>query len=638
MDVQPVEIDPNFEPQTRVRSNTWPCRPREVIADAQCSPVSDESVSGDGQKPENLGHKTKSSSRRNAWGNLSYADLITKAIQNSPEQRLTLSQIYDWMVQNVPYFKDKGDSTSSAGWKNSIRHNLSLHSRFMRIQNEGTGKSSWWVLNPDAKPGKTPRRRAGSMETKSYEKRRGRVKKKVEAVRAAMENIMNGSPSSDDFLDSPLGFQLSPEFRPRASSNASSCGRLSPIQAANEPDLHDSQVPPMSPIPWGSELESVESYDQLGQYDQLVDTLVDGMKIGDSKLRIAGENNGINTGLDQTDIEMMYDGTVPLTQLLTNPDRINLTNVNLSQYSDQSANIDNAQYRNLPAPPAYPGDSMRRSPQQQQQQSMDQIGLQSSSPYNELGLPKMASGNMRVYGGQPNSVYPTQDSLMIPGRMNPQINQLNVNTQQQISSPARSPQQSHQQISPNYGNQRSYGSPQQSPQNKQISSSQLQSQAQQQANERSLLQRCLEAPTDSLLRAALTQKTQGFINMADMANTSPYNNIDYENRQMPTGLQLNNNGLNNNLLNMPLQQNRSMAGMLNASNLPPQQQLPMPSQSVPAHKPPSSNSLNEIAPDFFDQEFDMDQMVQHELSLEGSLDFNFDPTSNNTDTSQNLVR
>ena len=23
----------------------------------------------------------------------------------------------------------------------------------MRIQNEGTGKSSWWVINPDAKPG-----------------------------------------------------------------------------------------------------------------------------------------------------------------------------------------------------------------------------------------------------------------------------------------------------------------------------------------------------------------------------------------------------------------------------------------------------------------------------------------------------
>ena len=51
---------------------------------------------------------------------MSYADLITKAIDSSPEKRLTLSQIYDWMVKSVPYFKDKGDSNSSAGWKVSV--------------------------------------------------------------------------------------------------------------------------------------------------------------------------------------------------------------------------------------------------------------------------------------------------------------------------------------------------------------------------------------------------------------------------------------------------------------------------------------------------------------------------------------
>ena len=61
--------------------------------------------------------KQKNSSRRNKWGNLSYADLITQAIKSSPEQRLTLSQIYDWVVTNVPYFSDKGDSASSSGWK-----------------------------------------------------------------------------------------------------------------------------------------------------------------------------------------------------------------------------------------------------------------------------------------------------------------------------------------------------------------------------------------------------------------------------------------------------------------------------------------------------------------------------------------
>ena len=74
-------------------------------------------TNGGGPPGQNSNAAKKTSSRRNAWGNLSYADLITQAISASPEKRLTLSQVYDWMVQNIPYFKDKGDSNSSAGWK-----------------------------------------------------------------------------------------------------------------------------------------------------------------------------------------------------------------------------------------------------------------------------------------------------------------------------------------------------------------------------------------------------------------------------------------------------------------------------------------------------------------------------------------
>lgn len=64
--------------------------------------------------------------------------------------------------------------------QNSIRHNLSLHSRFVRVQNEGTGKSSWWMLNPEGgKSGKSPRRRAASMDNNSkFTKSRGRAAKK----------------------------------------------------------------------------------------------------------------------------------------------------------------------------------------------------------------------------------------------------------------------------------------------------------------------------------------------------------------------------------------------------------------------------------------------------------------------------
>ncbi|XP_063238028.1 forkhead box protein O isoform X2 [Bacillus rossius redtenbacheri] len=282
--------DPGFEPQTRARSNTWPlprpdnyADPKDEVVRLETCPETEMGLLL--QLPSSAGSK-KNSSRRNAWGNLSYADLITQAITSAPDKRLTLAQIYEWMVLNVPYFKDKGDSNSSAGWKNSIRHNLSLHNRFMRVQNEGTGKSSWWMINPDAKPGKSARRRATSMETSKFEKRRGRVKKKVEALRsglappppAAADSTPSPSSSLSEGLDlfpeSPLhaatvggggGFQLSPgDFRPRASSNASSCSRLSPIPAVlgAEPDW---SAPSPYPPPPG--------------YEQLAGSLAGAMKL-----------------------------------------------------------------------------------------------------------------------------------------------------------------------------------------------------------------------------------------------------------------------------------------------------------------------------------------------------------------------
>ena len=56
--------------------------------------------------------------------------------------------------------------------KNSIRHNLSLHGRFVRVQNEGAGKSSWWMVNNNNRMQKTPRRRSTTMDSKSFEKKR----------------------------------------------------------------------------------------------------------------------------------------------------------------------------------------------------------------------------------------------------------------------------------------------------------------------------------------------------------------------------------------------------------------------------------------------------------------------------------
>ncbi|KAM4046868.1 forkhead box protein O6-like [Anomaloglossus baeobatrachus] len=252
--MEKLEAESDVEPQGRPRSCTWPPLP-EASVDLPLPPP--------GLDPGQM-RKAKSS-RRNAWGNLSYADLITKAIESSPERRLTLSQIYDWMVRFVPYFKDKGDSNSSAGWKNSIRHNLSLHTRFIRVQNEGTGKSSWWMLNPEGgKTGKTPRRRAASMDSTSgkFLRIKGKAgKKKQQQVQSAPEPTVEGSPSSQQakWSESPSShtsddFDVWADFHNRTNPVAGNMsGRLSPILGNDEPDdLDDDEVTPSSPLMYPS--------------------------------------------------------------------------------------------------------------------------------------------------------------------------------------------------------------------------------------------------------------------------------------------------------------------------------------------------------------------------------------------------
>ncbi len=45
---------------------------------------------------------------------------------------MTLNDIYEWIVKNIQYFKNDSDTNSSVAWKNSVRHNLSLHPIFQK--------------------------------------------------------------------------------------------------------------------------------------------------------------------------------------------------------------------------------------------------------------------------------------------------------------------------------------------------------------------------------------------------------------------------------------------------------------------------------------------------------------------------
>ncbi|XP_068613680.1 forkhead box protein M1-like [Brachionichthys hirsutus] len=75
----------------------------------------------------------------------SYMAMIQFAINSQKDRRMTLKEIYTWIEDNFPYFR----KVAKPGWKNSIRHNLSLHDMFIR----GTSldaKVSYWTIQPEA--------------------------------------------------------------------------------------------------------------------------------------------------------------------------------------------------------------------------------------------------------------------------------------------------------------------------------------------------------------------------------------------------------------------------------------------------------------------------------------------------------
>ncbi|CAB4059396.1 unnamed protein product [Lepeophtheirus salmonis] len=76
----------------------------------------------------------------------SYIGLISMAILSAKEHKLVLADIYQYILDNYAYFRHRGP-----GWRNSIRHNLSLNDCFIKAGRAANGKGHYWAIHPACK-------------------------------------------------------------------------------------------------------------------------------------------------------------------------------------------------------------------------------------------------------------------------------------------------------------------------------------------------------------------------------------------------------------------------------------------------------------------------------------------------------
>ena len=79
----------------------------------------------------------------------SFSSLIFMAIESAPCKALPVKEIYCWIEDSFPFYR-----SAPCGWKNTIRHNLSLSKCFRKVEKQDDGSacfnvsSSFLILIP----------------------------------------------------------------------------------------------------------------------------------------------------------------------------------------------------------------------------------------------------------------------------------------------------------------------------------------------------------------------------------------------------------------------------------------------------------------------------------------------------------
>ncbi|VDI02347.1 Hypothetical predicted protein [Mytilus galloprovincialis] len=82
-------------------------------------------------------------SSQNSKPRYSYISMITKAVLSKKSRKIVLQDIYQYIMNTFPFYKNK-----EKAWRNSVRHNLSINECFIKIGRSGNGKGNFWSIHP----------------------------------------------------------------------------------------------------------------------------------------------------------------------------------------------------------------------------------------------------------------------------------------------------------------------------------------------------------------------------------------------------------------------------------------------------------------------------------------------------------